>query len=95
VRLLGFYYKNSNVQLRYSNAYFRIYLCIFGDIRTDNGSGICVLSVFSLVQLSSTVGIVDIYEHENKETNVWRMLDCFQCDVCGVISFAAIGLCLP
>ena len=57
------------------------------------------VSVFFLCFLwfsfQALLGIVDIYEHENKETNVWRMLDCFQCDVCGVISFAAIGLCLP
>jgi hypothetical protein len=41
------------------------------------------------------LGVVDIYGHENKETNVWRMLDFFQYDVCGVISFAVIDLCLP
>jgi hypothetical protein len=23
------------------------------------------------------LGMVDIYGHENKETNVWRMLNCF------------------
>jgi len=40
------------------------------------------------------LGLVNIYGHESKETNIWRMLDCFQCDVCGVISFAAIDLCL-
>jgi hypothetical protein len=34
--------------------------------------------------------MVDIYGHENKETNIWQMLVCLQCDVCGVISFAAI-----
>jgi len=50
---------------------------------------------FVWFSFQALLGMVDTYGHKSKETDVWRMLVCFQCDVCGVISFAAIDLCMP